>query len=160
MRDSFLNCHSRASASLRNRTAGCGFSSPPPAAFDSRLLASCGVLILAVLTSGCGSNPLPNVQPVRAEIRTEMNKYCALCHGERGDGQGVRTASLSKKPRDWTDIDWQLTISDEEIGRVIVQGGSATGRSNDMPSFGYLKDSPELAEYINAVRSYAVSPPD
>ncbi|MBI3467517.1 MAG: hypothetical protein HY000_31290 [Planctomycetes bacterium] len=89
-----------------------------------------------------------------------MTTYCALCHGERGDGQGVRAASLAKKPRDWTDMDWQKSITDEEIGRVIVLGGSGTGRSNDMPSFPHLKDSPELAEYINAVRSYTVFPVD
>jgi mono/diheme cytochrome c family protein len=118
-------------------------------------------LIPAVLAAGCGqSNPFPNLKPVPADVRAEMNKYCALCHGERGDGQGVRTASLSKKPRDWTDMSWQRSITDEEIGRVIVQGGSATGRHNDMPSFAYLKDSPDLAEYINAVRAYAVVPPE
>jgi hypothetical protein len=160
MRDLFRNRHSPRLVSLGKRILHAARLSSWWAALGGRLLISCAVLIPSVLT-GCGqSNPFPNVRPVSAKVRAEINKYCVLCHGERGDGQGIRTATLSKKPRDWTDMDWQLSISDEEIGRVIVQGGSATGRSNDMPSFSYLKDSPELAEYINAVRAFAVFPPE
>lgn len=52
-------------------------------------------------------------------------RHCALCHGERGDGRGVRR-SLSSRPRDFTDPAWRERNTPVTVYQVIRQGRRGT----------------------------------
>ena len=62
----------------------------------------------------------------QARGRTLFLAHCALCHGERGDGQGVRRADLSARPRDFTDPAWQRRTSPLRIYYTIHEGVRGT----------------------------------
>lgn len=61
---------------------------------------------------------------------------CALCHGERGDGEGVRRTALSTRPRDFTDAAWRRRTSPRHVFYVIREGVHGTA----MPAWKGLAD--------------------
>jgi mono/diheme cytochrome c family protein len=67
---------------------------------------------------------------------------CALCHGASGKGDGAAAAGLTPKPRDYSDPAWQASVSDEQIEKIILQGGTAVGKSAMMPASPDLASSP------------------
>jgi mono/diheme cytochrome c family protein len=52
--------------------------------------------------------------------------HCALCHGERADGRGVRREGLSSPPRDFTDARWLQIARPEKLYRTIREGVRGT----------------------------------
>jgi cytochrome c len=61
---------------------------------------------------------------------------CALCHGERGDGRGVRASSFTTPPRDFTNAAWRRSTSPARVFRVIRDGLPGT----PMPGWRFLGD--------------------
>ncbi len=80
---------------------------------------------------------------------------CSVCHGERGKGDGPGAAALNPKPRDYTDVAWQGSVTDEQIRNVILMGGAAIGKSPIMPSSPDLQSKPEVVdELVKIVRGF------
>jgi len=80
---------------------------------------------------------------------------CATCHGADGAGNGVAAESLPTKPRNYKDAAWQASVKDEEIAKIIVEGGQAVGKSSLMPGQAQLKDKPEVvAELVKMIRGF------
>ena len=85
-----------------------------------------------------------------------FNTLCSTCHGQSGTGDGVAAASLNPKPRNYTDKAWQASVTDDQIRKIIVEGGAAVGKSQLMPASPQLKDKPEVVnELVNIVRGFA-----
>jgi high-affinity iron transporter len=57
----------------------------------------------------------------RSEGRELFRRHCALCHGERGDGHGVRR-SLSRPAADLTDPQWRRQADPLSVFRAIHDG--------------------------------------
>ena len=76
-------------------------------------------------------------------------EHCALCHGERADGHGVRQSALSSPPRDFTDRAWRDRTSPRRVFYVIREGSPGTA----MPAWKSLdvSDTWDLAAYLLAV---------
>jgi mono/diheme cytochrome c family protein len=119
--------------------------------------------IALVLLAACGKNEKPpppsnnawtqesgpaGKQPVTDAVRNFFVQTCALCHGADGTGNGPMAAQLNPKPRNYTDPNWQLSITDEEIKQIIVQGGQGVGKSPSMPPNPGLKDDPATLDGI------------
>jgi mono/diheme cytochrome c family protein len=51
--------------------------------------------------------------------------HCALCHGERADGVGLRR-NLSSRPQDFTDPSWRRRRTPAEVYQVIREGRRGT----------------------------------
>lgn len=75
--------------------------------------------------------------------------HCALCHGTRGDGHGLRSAALSSNPRNFTDPDWQMRTSNRRIFYAIREGVSGT----PMPAWKSLSvdECWDLVAYIRSI---------
>ena len=84
---------------------------------------------------------------------------CAPCHGEtgRGDGPDLIKKKISQKTMaDYTNPEWQMTISDEDIRNIILYGGPGVGKGIGMPSFGDLQGKNQiLDELIAIIRGFA-----
>ena len=76
---------------------------------------------------------------------------CAMCHGERGAGDGPLSGELMKeagaKPARLNDAARLTQLGREGVRRVIVAGGGHTARSNLMPAWGE-KLGPKLADDV------------
>ncbi len=85
----------------------------------------------------------------RERGRALFARYCALCHGQRGDGRGERRAGLSSPPRDLTDPAWQSQVSSLRIFATIREGVPGTA----MPSWAALseEDTWDLVAYLRSL---------
>jgi len=91
-----------------------------------------------------------------AKANKIYQERCASCHGDKGNGDGPGAFAIKPKPRDYTDADWQETVTDEELAKAIVKGGAAVGKSYMMPANYDLKAKPEVAAgLVQIVRSFA-----
>ncbi len=90
-----------------------------------------------------------------AEAKTVFSQRCAACHGESGQGDGPGAAALNPKPQNYTDAEWQSSVSDEDIAKVIIQGGLAVGKSAIMPANPDLKDKTEIVNgLVSLIRDF------
>lgn len=85
----------------------------------------------------------------RERGRSLFARYCALCHGERGDGRGQRRTGLSTPPRDLTDPTWQARTSSLRIFVAVREGVSGTS----MPAWAALspEDTWDLVAYLRSL---------
>lgn len=72
--------------------------------------------------------------------------HCALCHGERGDGEGLRREGLDRRPRNFTDRSWRQSTSPRRVFFAIREGIAGTA----MPAWGILSDQDawDLTAYV------------
>ena len=63
-------------------------------------------------------------------------KYCQVCHGANGRGDGFNAFNLSPKPRDFTDHRYMNALSDARLLETVSQGGKGVNKSVLMPSWG------------------------
>jgi high-affinity iron transporter len=83
---------------------------------------------------------------VRARGRTLFLEHCALCHGDRGDGHGVRREGLSQPPRDFTSAAWRASTSPRRVFFAIREGLAGT----PMPGWKSLseQDAWDMTAYV------------
>jgi len=74
-------------------------------------------------------------------------EYCALCHGERGDGAGVRRGSLSRPPANFRS---PVFAPDRARVRSAIRDGIA---GSDMPPWRRLGEQAvdDLTSYVLAL---------
>ena len=84
-----------------------------------------------------------------------FTQLCATCHGIDGKGDGPAAASLNPRPRDYTNAQWQASVTDDELRRTILLGGQKTGKSPMMPGNPQLKDEPATLDgLVKIIRSF------
>ena len=90
------------------------------------------------------------------EAQRMFNTRCAVCHGTGGKGDGPGSAALNPKPRNYTDLEWQKSVTDEQIRNTILMGGAAVGKSPNMPASPDLQSKPQVLDgLVQVVRSFA-----
>ena len=82
----------------------------------------------------------------RASGRKLFLANCALCHGERGDGHGMRSAGLAKAPASFTDPVWRRGVTPRRVFFVIREGVHGT----PMPAWNWLStdEAWDLVAYL------------
>ncbi len=123
----------------------------------------CGLVAMSLAFSACKGpdSGLPEayrglaVPAARLESREARERgralyleHCALCHGDRADGHGVRRQGLSTQPRDFTDAAWRERTSPRRVFFVIREGSPGTA----MPAWKAFDDAAtwDLAAYLLA----------
>jgi mono/diheme cytochrome c family protein len=81
--------------------------------------------------------------------------YCALCHGKTGEGDGFNSFTMSTPPARHADAILMGTLSDTQIQLVIREGGSALGRSPQMPPWGGVLTDQEISDLTVFIRTLA-----
>jgi mono/diheme cytochrome c family protein len=103
------------------------------------------LLLIGLLTSpawpGCGDadrelpRPYRRIEVPDALLASPASRnrgaalfraHCALCHGERGDGRGVRREGLTAPPRDFTSPGWRRSTSPRRVFFAIREGLAGT----------------------------------
>jgi mono/diheme cytochrome c family protein len=82
-------------------------------------------------------------------------KYCAICHGKEGQGDGFNAFNLDPKPRNFTDAKYMNALSDVRLVETINQGGKGVNRSSFMPSWGGRLNRQEIEYVVSFVRCLA-----
>ncbi len=84
--------------------------------------------------------------------KAKFDMLCTSCHGVAGKGDGPAGASLSPKPRNFTDAAWQKATDDATIAKVIKGGGPAIGKSPLMTAWGAALSDADIANVVAYVR--------
>lgn len=100
------------------------------------------------------TNPLPASSGAIAAgktlfLKTAQPIACAMCHGEKGDGNGLMGAALVPQPRNFTCGTMMKDIPDGQLFWVIKNGSPGTG----MMAFSGLPDEQvwQLVQYIRSL---------
>ena len=106
---------------------------------------------------GAAPSPSPAAPAALSEeaARKTFESRCGSCHGNTGKGDGPGAAALTPKPRDYTDKEWQKSVTDEQIRKAIVMGGAAVGKSPSMPAAPDLESKPHVVDaLVKVVRKF------
>ena len=79
--------------------------------------------------------------------------YCTQCHGLLGNGKGVNVRDMSVQPRDHTDAKAMSGRSDDDLFKVIKEGGLAIDKSVLMPPWGDTFSDEEIHELVQHMRT-------
>ncbi len=88
----------------------------------------------------------------RESARDNYATYCVQCHGLEGTGNGVNVRDMSVQPRDHTDAKAMGGRSDEELFKVIKEGGLAISKSVIMPPWGDTFTDQEIHDLVQYLR--------
>jgi len=78
--------------------------------------------------------------------------YCVQCHGMQGNGKGVNIRDMSVQPRDHTDAKAMSGRTDDELFKVIKEGGLSIDKSVLMPPWGSTLSDDEIRDMVQHLR--------
>ena len=121
-------------------------------------------MAMALVLSGCGNKDsglprpyrdlaVPYITLASAQARARGRKLfltnCAICHGERADGNGIRSEGLDPRPVDFTSPEWRSQATPRHSFYVIRNGVGGTA----MPRWNTFSDEEtwELVAYVLSV---------
>lgn len=81
-----------------------------------------------------------------------FDKYCTVCHGKRGEGDGFNSYNLNPKPQNLQDSLYINKVSDVFLNQIISSGGNGVNRSSQMPYYKYIMDETEIENIISYIR--------
>ena len=91
---------------------------------------------------------LPGKTPV-ARGAALFSKYCSLCHGAGGAGDG-RAASVQNVPPANLTVSWRTR--DYKM-QIVRDGGAAVGRSSSMPAWRDVLTDADIANVVDYVQT-------
>lgn len=110
---------------------------------------------------GAPAPTVPPPAPTTPEAKADalFTGLCASCHGLDGRAETDTAKALTPHPRAYVDGEWQKSVTDEQLAKVIVEGGAAVGKSPLMPANPDLATQPEVVQaLVKRVRSFAPKP--
>jgi mono/diheme cytochrome c family protein len=110
-----------------------------------------GIHYADLLRAAFARNPVPRTAESIARGRLLFQQQCAICHGERGAGDGPVAASLSSKPEDLSKIARPPIFPDGIVVYRIANG------KNLMPAFKTTLSEQQLWDLLNFIRSLRTS---
>lgn len=90
-----------------------------------------------------------NTDPIAGEETFQV--YCASCHGERGLGDGVASASLDPHPQNLAEN--QKKMSDAYLFWRIAEGGMMEPFSSAMPSWKGILGDDQIWDIVSFIRT-------
>jgi len=80
-------------------------------------------------------------------------RYCSVCHGVEGKGDGFNAFNLDPRPRDLSDKKYMGAFSEERLYQTIDVGGRGMNKSPSMPSWGGRLNRQEIKYVVTYVQS-------
>jgi len=87
-----------------------------------------------------------------AKAARNYDTYCVQCHGINHNGRGINSRDMSVQPRDHSDAKGMGGIPDDDLFRVIKEGGLAVNKSVLMPAWGNVMNDTEIRELVAYLR--------
>ena len=82
-------------------------------------------------------------------------KYCSICHGAEGKGDGFNAFNLDPKPRDFTDKKYMNALNDPRLVETVTEGGRGVNRSPYMPTWGGRLTRQEIEYLVDYIRLFS-----
>ena len=102
-----------------------------------------------------GAKPTEISSEAREAANSIFAERCAVCHGDDGGGAGPGAANLNPKPQNFRSRKWQKSMTDDQIAKIIVNGGSSVGLSASMAANPDLEGQPDVVgALVERVRKF------
>ena len=125
-------------------TAGCG----EPGHLQDSLKYPSQIEALAIRRER--PDPLAEAQ---ASGRKVFEHYCQICHGAEGQGDGFNSTNLAISPRDFSNLEFWKTATDERLTSAISQGGESVEKSVLMPAWGRTLSEEHIRDVVAYLRT-------
>ena len=79
-------------------------------------------------------------------------KYCAICHGTTGKGDGFNAYNLDPHPTNLTDSLYMSSLSDKYLNKIISYGGLSMNKSILMPAYENTLSTLQINSIISYLR--------
>lgn len=93
---------------------------------------------------------MPSLELAVAHGRSLYTRYCAICHGDEGGGDGFNAyniqAAYGLAPTAFADSAAFASLDSDTALAVIRNGGSRFGKSAAMPPWGHTLTSGEVVD--------------
>ena len=124
---------------------------------DAGLIVAAGIGLAAGLygLSRGLREPTPPALQGQADAAALYARYCAVCHGPTGKGDGPGASVVRQKLQDFSDPAAMRRADDEFLFTIIQKGGSQLGRSNAMPAWGMKLTDDEIRALVRYLRGLA-----
>jgi mono/diheme cytochrome c family protein len=103
--------------------------------------------------------PAPGTSPWLRSGQAIYGRYCAVCHGTEGEGDGFNAYNLQSNfgttPTAFADSTVWETMDLEKARTAVTLGGKAVGGSPYMPPWGETLSSQEIEDVVAYIRSLA-----
>jgi cytochrome c len=99
-----------------------------------------------------------NTGAAAAKAKEIYATRCTPCHGTEGRGDGVASAGLTPKPRNFHDAKFQEEATDAHIEKIIQFGGAAVGKAAAMPGNPDLTDPAVVTGLKDVIRDFGKIP--
>lgn len=86
-----------------------------------------------------------------ADVQENWAKNCMSCHGK--DGKGETKAGKKAQVKDFTDVAYQTSLTDEKMFKQIKEGMKENGKERMKPYGDKLSDD-EIKALIKHIRAY------
>jgi len=100
----------------------------------------------------CAAPAFAGENPDMANAEKVYQRYCATCHGDRGDGNGFNAKNLDPRPANHTDAALMFKRTDRELIDAISGGGRAVGKAAIMPPWGNTLDKTQIRSLVRHIR--------
>lgn len=115
-------------------------------------------MVLSVLVGAFGVPVALHAQGNADNGKVVYDKWCAGCHGENGDGEGVAASYMLPRPRDFTRGVYQIRTTasgdlptDADLRRMITEGMPGS----TMPAWGEKLSAGQINDVIAYVKSFS-----
>ncbi len=92
-----------------------------------------------------------------SELELGKKKYetfCVSCHGADGKAQGPAAMAMQPRPRNFTDKNWQKSVDDKRLVKVLKEGGKSVGLSASMAAWGGVLSDDDINAVVKYVRQF------
>lgn len=98
--------------------------------------------------------PVMQLSYEQRQGRFYFTRYCAVCHGEDGKGDGFNAFNLDPKPRNFTDARIMGGLSDDRLKETVREGGRGVNKSPLMPAWGGTLSAQQIEYVVAYVRTF------
>ena len=86
--------------------------------------------------------------------KKKYETFCVSCHGVDGKAQGPAAMAMQPRPRNFTDKNWQKSVDDKRLVKVLQEGGQSVGLSASMAAWGGVLSDDDIDAVVKYVRQF------
>ena len=88
------------------------------------------------------------------DAKGAFGTVCSTCHGPAGAGNGPGAAALNPKPANFADAAFWAARTDDQLVKVIREGGASVGKSALMPAWGGLYNEAQAKALVAYIKTF------
>jgi len=84
-----------------------------------------------------------------------FEKYCVVCHGQNGEGDGFNAYNLNPKPHSLADSTYMKALSGDILNETISFGGKGVNKSVLMPNYQNTLEKTQISNVVAYIETFS-----